>query len=164
MAVWQYTFNLVSEDIIASHKDKDLLKLENDFSNKITLLKLEKHLNFIKKKENTWGGGEILTYGDIDDNDIKVYLKNDFNTVSGVVIRYSLRKNDLVFFHNIIKLANDLDCYFLDNDGRVVLPDQQHLAQAILESRAFKFVADPEKFISDFVKNNPKPASDFKLN
>jgi len=156
MAVWQYTCYLINKDMLLG---KDLQKKYKEFLQADMLLlsldKVKLNLNFITRTNDRWiKNSTIIHYGDYEDDDI--YLYTNKNKVNNIKIRYSLRKNDIIFFNNIIKLANKLDCYLIDNDGSVIIPKQQDLAKKILNSRALKFVKNPKKFIDSFIRGNPK--------
>lgn len=94
---------------------------------------------------------DLKEFGNSETNDISISL--DSNKITSVHVRIDLRNLDLNFVNLVLKIATELQCMLFDTDGQIYSPNKELLFEKLRKSRAFKFVDNPEKFLSDLSRN-----------
>jgi hypothetical protein len=89
----------------------------------------------------------ICFYGDEKSNDAHVLF--DGSAISTVQFRLDAGDLSLALIEGMCELARHLDCVFVGRiDGTVIKPRHEAVLRAVLQSRASRFVDDPEKFLA----------------
>jgi hypothetical protein len=91
---------------------------------------------------------DLLFWGNEKENDIQVWYENKL--VDGIHIRLDLNKNLYELIAKLIKIANELDCIFFFPEQRIFTEANEiEFKKTLKNSRAAKFVIDPEEFLKD---------------
>ncbi|RZJ79795.1 MAG: hypothetical protein EOO20_26535 [Chryseobacterium sp.] len=122
--------------------------IEDNF--KKTLKPYKDILPPVKSYENS------LMYGDYDKHDLHIFF-NEYNYIQEVSGRLDLRDLTKDIIDLIIVIASNYDCFLMDVKGDVFAPKTQNILNSVKVSNAFKFVENPQKFLSELDNNQILP-------
>lgn len=97
-----------------------------------------------RSNSQEWGAedGNRVSIGVLDDSIDWIWIRIDVRDVSSTLLEC------------LVKFAKEVDAVLLVIESMSIIePDKQGLRREILGSNAFRFVADPEKYIKDFDDN-----------
>jgi hypothetical protein len=84
-------------------------------------------MQFCELHEWTRQGDSLISFGDLDTNDISVCFNHETNFVEEFSCRLDLRNIDKHFVSNILSLASQLDCMVMDKKGRLFEPTIENI-------------------------------------
>lgn len=151
MALWQFPLDLVPKQA-ATVGGAEAIRLPPDRLDEITLnlsaseeTKLFAALaKLLPERSENWTT-EIRFYGDEKSNDAHVSF--DGSAVSTVQFRLDAGNLSMALIGGMCELARELDCVFVGRiDGTVIRTLREEVLRAVLQSRASRFVDDPQKF------------------
>lgn len=155
MAIWQFVLDLVPVSAAkvagmpAARMSSDQLdEMHLDFSETDTE-KLISHLSSILPEKTSWSPA-IRIWGDEETDDIQVGLNGE--TIEDVRFRLNVADLKLPLIGGICILARQFDCCFATPDGAIVQPNREAVVRLLLQSRAMKFLRDPQRFLADAIR------------
>ncbi|MBO9525215.1 MAG: hypothetical protein J7517_03660 [Sphingobium yanoikuyae] len=151
MSIWQFTFDLIPA-ACAFKYDAPLIRLSRDEMNDISLAIPKVNLDIIVNKFQTilpacksWSR-DLLIFGDEDHTNMKIWL--DEESIDSITFQLSAYENAQdALIYAICHTAENLNCVFVKRDGTIFQPIIFTLGRMMLQSRAARFVRDPEGFL-----------------
>ncbi len=168
MAIWQYhlriipkyylkniSHNLLLPSNTTEHQQDfhDTVNSESDLSPSYWLdSKVDVHLLFplLEKigpvQEWTKNADGFRAFGDSSANDIAVDFNSNSNVIEELACRVNLMIIDKNFIDNIVSIALQFDCLFLDNKARLFEPTYLKVVEMADSTNARLFVNNPNNF------------------
>lgn len=151
MAIWEYqcillpkeSKNLISKLTFEELLGNDILerrKVSFDFKSFLSPYFKE---NFSKEDQKIWY-----------QNESKILINYDNDIIYEIRLRLDLRSFDKEILSKFCNLALSLNCIIVsihNNIFRIIEPKEKLLLNDIIKSYSFKFVENPQKFISDII-------------
>ena len=152
MAIWQFTIALIpvawsnqpsntieslfSEDGYETAKCWAGHQPKSDWCTAIT--------SFLPKGKS-WNN-DLLLWGDDETTDVQAWYSD--NVLESINVRIDLRGEVQPILEKLVKLTEDLECILFWPEGRMFLqPRILDLKRAIVQSRPYSFVKNPEAFL-----------------
>ena len=125
MATWQYDITMIP-------------------SRSIDLETFKKEVSCIVPPTSSWSDS-ILIWGEIDGDRIDMFVDAETHEIS---VRFDMRQPNADFFRNILSLAVKYGCEIRNDKDEVLMTTSDEVASDMMDSDAFRFVANPHEFIS----------------
>jgi len=155
MAIWQFVADLVPAsaakiaDVPAARMSQDQLdEIDLDFSETETEA-LFAFLATLLPERASWSP-TLRIWGDDKTDDIQVGL--DGQTVEDVRFRINVGDLKLPLLGGICALARQFDCCLATPDGAIIQPNREAFARMIMQSRAMRFLRDPQRFLEEAIQ------------
>lgn len=162
MAVWQFVIDFVPEQFLLEtygHIPKTMLpedRKQGDFFRQtpIPIAILLPYLeHFGTFKEDSWNGTRLYQ-GEVE-NDAVAYFNQETDLLEEMSCRIDVRQPYESFIYGILTLAISFDCQLMARGTRrIFAPTVSNLLSEVEQSAAWRFVADPLKFLNDLSKDN----------
>ena len=101
------------------------------------------HLSAILPRMQSWSP-DLLLWGSSSGDRVDVSLEN--SRVSDLFVRVDMSAPSPAFFDQILAFAQTCEAVFLGEGGDVVEPVPEVFARALQQSRAARFLHDPELY------------------
>lgn len=115
--------------------------------------------NLIKRAD--WGNGKTTinwkTYSENVDNDAWMSITEDTRTISELSFRADLRETELKFLIGMLDFSNRNNLVLMDRKGNIANPNFEEIKTLIVDSNSYKFLIDPEKFLTELGNGKLKP-------
>lgn len=158
MAIWQCDFHLVLDSWLKTTGREQLALLpeevmeEEPWWQAASLLpNYSEQLAQFAPRTKSWSA-DIEIYGEEEGNCLKV--SHDEERVVSVWVRIDLRQLDRSFIDGVLSFARSQQCHLVNIEGRLIAPELDSLRIALKDSRAYRFVANPQKYLEE-LKENP---------
>lgn len=92
----------------------------------------------------------LRIWGDEKTDDVQVGL--DGQMIEDVRFRINVANLSLSLVGGICALARDFDCRLAAADGAIIQPNHEAVVRAVMQSRAMRFVRDPEGFLKEALR------------
>lgn len=100
-----------------------------------------------------WGNGSFSynwkTYSEELDNDAWMLVNERTGKIQELSFRADLREKDLKFLKDLLGLAMKYDWLLMDIDGNLVSPEWQEVSKLVKESKSYRFLQDPIRYLND---------------
>ena len=155
MAVWQFVIDLVpaSSTLVAgvtaarmSREQLDEICL--DFSS-ADAEALFARLDTLLLEKKSWSSG-LRIWGDEETNDIQVWF--DVPNIESIQFRLNVADLSLALVGGICDLACHFDCILATREGAIVQPNREAVMRTIMQSRAMRYVRDPQRFLEEAIR------------
>ncbi len=157
----QYARDKLANEIIIKHDYKDALTTDWWASTDIMPIEIIHQMDKLVKRAN-WGNSDVWTNwktysnenGKEIDNDAHLTINAETSKIESLSFRADLREPSWFFLSKMIELGQLYGWVFMDNaKGTIAQADKAEMKKLAFESNAFRFLKDPEAFLSDIIKN-----------
>ena len=154
MAIWQVTIVFIPAQWADDNKfQTNSLYCDDGFDTTIvwpentTIEDFEITFNSILPKAKSWDN-EIDIWGNTDTNDLTIIREG--HQIECVMCRLDLRDNVFALINSIINSAILLNCVlFIPSHKVIIKPNLLELKQYLLQSKASKYLKNPENFLNE---------------
>ena len=158
MAVWQFDIALVpvsalaaDPNLFANSKTPDGLETSSWWTDYPEKKDLDGEIGEILPKGKSWHD-DLSAWGDEDGSRIDVW--RDKGALDSISIRIDANTPDSDFLRTVCDLAVSIHCKFYGYESHSLIePDVQSLANALRKSGASKFVADPQRYLTEIAES-----------
>lgn len=102
-------------------------------------------------RTKSWSA-DIDIYGEEEGNCLKV--SHDEERVVSVWVRIDLRQLEPSFIDGVLSFVRSQQCHLINIEGRLIAPELDSLRTVLKDSRAYRFVTNPQKYLEE-LKENP---------
>jgi hypothetical protein len=151
VAAWQFKIALLPQQWLDRGGALESLFAEEGYSTAVAWQSgdssvVERRIGNILPTHPSWSSS-LLFWGSEETDDIQLW--SEAGKISSLVVRFDLRRPNILLFEAIIAAVHDLQLAILDLEHkRAVACDVKSLLKVAAESSAAHFVADPRGFIS----------------
>lgn len=155
MAAYQFVIGLVPNERIKknTHDTVNLLMADGEYDASISWegyevpCSIDHLISVILPETNSWHK-DLRIWGEEENTDIQIWFCN--GRPESITIRLDLRGQDEELKLKFINLAKKLNCdFFIPERKKLINTCIEDLNSVIDESKAKKFVRNPEKFLND---------------
>jgi hypothetical protein len=152
MAVWQCKFRIVPRDaLVSTPASSDAQVLPNPWRRGQLANTYPERLIAVGAPRGASWSPRLEVWGSEDGDRFDVY-RNE-SGISSVQVRVDMRRPRHTFVEAVVGIARDSQCVGIDEAGRVVEPTTTAFLGAMAESRAMRFVEDPERFLNELARS-----------
>ena len=154
MALWQYQWRFYPRDISKSLLEERTSNFTLDHLDELDLWrnfdgteKLTEQIGNILPKWKPWWKN-MLVYWDTSLNDIQIYM--GWTKIGSVLFRLDLNKLDKSILSWLLNLTEKFHLSLFDWNNLILEPNNKLFLESIVNSSAYKYVDNPEKFLNSF--------------
>ncbi|WP_443486842.1 hypothetical protein [Novosphingobium aerophilum] len=155
MAVWQFVLDFVPASsariagaTAARMRREQLDEIRLGFSSTDADV-LFARLGTLLPEKNSWSAS-LRIWGDEKTDDIQVFF--DGQVIEDIQFRLNVADLSLHLVGGICGLARHFDCILATRDGAILLPNREAVVRTIMQSRAMKFVREPQRFLEEAIR------------
>jgi hypothetical protein len=149
MAIWQFHFYIIPGEKgmqyhsvnIKAEKVEAIMSWQGFSINDTSILELSKVL----KPSKSWTV-DIKLFGDIEQSCVELFY--DGAILIEASIRIDLRDFSLELLEAVVDFIRANEAMILTNDGFIVSPNIKDLMKEIINSQAYAFMKNPERFLA----------------
>jgi hypothetical protein len=178
MAIWQFTIDLYPEagllkelrhipDVLPKKYLRSSLSLDDDFGEYVDpttiFWKDISAIPFVDQLDSKlsrieWlaDAMDIISWGNSDTNDVTLTF-NKRGEVETLGCRIDMRTIEESFIELILEIASANKLMISNTNGNIIQPSRTALGNLMSNSNASNFVANPQRFIADFISRKRKP-------
>ncbi|MCP9494193.1 MAG: hypothetical protein MSG64_07040 [Pyrinomonadaceae bacterium MAG19_C2-C3] len=152
MAIWQYDLHLIPrkaiEDLFSTVPPSLARKTFDEvawWKNYQPVFDYESEIGSFLSPREFWSD-EAKAWGEEDGTSIEVWFEQKL--VTDIYVRINVASLDVNVLEKLTGLTARCEALFLTADLEVIEPDLQNLTAHIKQSNAFRFVENPEQFLS----------------
>ena len=119
----------------------------------IDIVKLTKRIDDLLPK-SSWSETSWKIENDERDHDIFIEINDKLNEIQYFQSRIMLSDPDTNFLRKFLLICEDFDLVLMGEDGSICSPEIQDYLRIAKESRAYRFLNDPEQFFNDLANDN----------